>query len=344
LGEIPIREWLFGKGTERLIGCQQDHKTIELRSGGYGNESLPGQVPKTRAGRIKDVAHLNDVIEETRELGVRLKLLRPDFQVSRAVTVEDILNGRAIASFSLAPDHTNSFPPRQSLLPMPHLKHKDPFKSEKLRNIMSAHEEALRKKNYTRQCSIIENKQEHRTVDLTFANLLTLFPERWLDSVVLDAYLHILQENWPLKELLYLNSAEQDPNFKEIKATPSCYPFVLSILYLQHHWTGIMLDNMKKHIQYKNSQVVDQKTPAKQSKPWKELFPKYTLDHYTQSQQCNQSDCGVYSAAWGMMFLYYDQPDMDNIQCADMTLYRKTMLMQIILSMYLMPLQAASRR
>jgi hypothetical protein len=271
---------------------------------------------------------------------VRKGLLRSNFRVSRLVTVEDIVNGREIQEFSLAPDHSGTFPDRKELLPMPHLADRDLFAAPKLRAIKyEAYEKAMALKNSTAQCSIIERKQTHRKIRLTFANLLTLFPERWLDSVVLDAFLHILQEHWPLKEFLYLNSAEQDPNFKEIRSTPKCYEYVMSVLYLQFHWTVIMIDNVKKEIRYLNSQVVDQRTPNKQSKPFKEIFPSYDLENYSQAQQCNQSDCGVYSAAWAMMFLYYNKEDMDTIRCPEMKLFRKSMLLQIILSMYLIPLQ-----
>lgn len=351
--DIPIRELLFGKESKQFIGAQQDHTSIidvsplkygHPRMGGYEEEHKPGQVPTTRAGRIRDVEALNHYIEEARQIGIRRGVLRSNFQVSRPVTVDDILNGREIQEFSLAPDTSDSFPDRRELLPMPHLQDRDVFQAPKLRQThRQDYEAALQRKNETRQCSLIDNRQEHRKIRLTFANLLTLFPERWLDSVVLDAYLHVLQEHWPLKDLLYLNSAEQDPNLKEIRSTPACFEYVLSVLYLQYHWTVIMIDNVKKTIRYLNSQVVDQRTPNKQSKPFKEAFPAYTLRNYTQAQQCNQSDCGVYSAAWAMMFLYYDDADMDKIRCPEMKLFRKNMLMQLILSMYLIPLQNSQR-
>jgi hypothetical protein len=340
--EIPIREWLFGKESAQYIGVEQDHSKIELRSGGNGEEEekKPGQVPKTRQGRAKDVAALNDYIEEARQLGVRRGLLKSSFRVSRPITVDDILKGREIQEFSLAPDVSGVYPDRRALLPMPHLADRDLFHSAKLRQTrQDEYDAALALKNRTNTCTLIGNRQSHRKMRLTFANLLTLFPERWLDSVVLDAYLHVLQEHWPLKDLLYLNSAEQDPNFKELKSTPRCYQYVTSVLYLQFHWTVIMIDHVKKLIRYLNSQVVDQRTPNKQSKPFKELFPEYTLKNHSDAQQCNQSDCGVYSAAWAMMCMYYEDADMATIRCPEMKLYRHTMLLQLILSMYLIPLQ-----
>jgi hypothetical protein len=171
---------------------------------------------------------------------------------------------------------------------------------------------------------------------LTFSSLLTLFKGRWLDSVVLDAYLHVLQEHWPFKNVLYINSAETDPSLQELKDTPSCYPYILSVLFYKNHWTVIMIDHVRKTIRYLNSQVVDPAIPVIQSRPYQLAFPTYDVQNVTHSQQCNKSDCGVYSAAWMMIYLYYQEAEFNRVQCEDMYKFRETFLLQLILYFYLL--------
>jgi hypothetical protein len=323
----PISQWFFKDYPEADKGHPQADKGHKRTAG-----STPlGQVPTEPKLVQLDVDHLNAEIQHTLELGKSLGLLNKHLQV-RPLTPNDLTT--VIAEFPLAPSNLETFPEPKSLLPMPHLKTMERRKSPKIKEMNAPWykpDDAS-----SQSCSLIAEAQEERTIVLRFANLLTLFKDRWLDSVSLDAYLHILQEHWPRKEALYVNSAESDPSLYELKHTPGCYRFFLSILFYNSHWTVIMVDNKKKTIRYLNSQVVDQRIPNFQSKPFHKTFPNYTVKNVTKSQQCNQSDCGVYSAAWMMLYLYASEDEFDKLKCKEMYEFRRTILHQLILYYYLM--------
>lgn len=291
-----------------------------------------GQVPTDSAGRRRDLMELNEMVQHTLLRGKRLGVLDNDLQV-RPLTDRDLHT--VIAEFGLAPTYREDMPSKQRklLFPMPHLGPIRERSSEKIQQLIRQGEVNMEKT--AKRCVAISSQQKQRKIQLRFSNLLTLFKDRWLDSVVLDAYLHILQEFWPFKHVLYLNSSETDPSLMELRNTPTCFPYVLSVLFYKSHWTVIMIDHVKMRIRYLNSQVVDHTLPDRQAKPFQDLFPRYHVQNVTHSQQCNQSDCGVYSAAWMMLYLYYNENDFNQIQCDDMYQFRREMLEQLILYYYL---------
>lgn len=296
--DVPISQWFF-QNEPNPFGSRKN--SGGPRVGGAAAVSI-GQVPTDPKGRANDLVTLNKAIQRTYEMARKMKHL-PFLRTPDQVTEADL--DTVFAEFRLAASTSNPLPESMdsSLLPMPHLGRIKKMDAAHVKELVEIGQRNMEK--IVRQCTILSRKQKERKVQLTLGNLLTLFKDRWLDSVVLDAFLHVLQEHWPFKNVLYLNSAETDPSLKELKSTPTCYPYVLSVLFHESHWTVIMIDHVKKQIRYLNSQVVDPNLPNEQSAPFKLAFPDYDVQNVTRSQQCNQSDCGVYSAAWIMIYLYY---------------------------------------
>jgi hypothetical protein len=193
-----------------------------------------------------------------------------------------------------------------------------------------------RRSGSTGVCGRLARNQESRRVQLRVYDLLTAFPDRWLDSVVIDAYIHLLQEHSGLRGTLYINSAEQDPSLAEIRQTPGCFSYIICPLFYRSHWTVIFISHVSKRIRYLNSQVVDKNTPEFQTRPFAEIFPDYKVSMLTPTKQCDQSSCGVLACIWAHIFLYYKEEEMDRIKCPDIDLFRKVLLQQLILSYILL--------
>jgi hypothetical protein len=285
-----------------------------------------GQVPQTTNGRLKDLKTLQSFISEAESLckqnGIRYKPMRSPLKI------EDIKEGKLIAEFTLAPDSLTSFPPKNQLLPIPHMKNQGKsIQPPTLRSV------AIDDQDET--CSRIHNNQRSKRVQLRYSNLLTLFEGRWLDSVVIDAMIHVLQEHFPLKRFMYINSAEKDPTMEELKLTRGCSDMVLSVLWLKSHWSCIAINHRRKRIRYLNSQLLSQETAIEQTKPFIKYFPDYTVVTHSPSQQNNGYDCGIYSIMSIHLLMYYDENEVERITPADATKYRHSILMQLLISFLL---------
>ncbi len=335
--DVPISQWFF-RNEPTPFGSRSRGPTKGPRIA--GSTAVPlGQVPTDTRGRAKDLVTLNKAIQRTYALARKMNNL-PNIRKPPTVTAADL--DVPFAEFHLAASTSKPLSSSLSecLLPMEHLGAIKKMSATHVKELVDIGQRNMEKT--VTQCTVISRKQKEYKVQLTLGNLLTLFKDRWLDSVVLDAYLHVLQEHWPFKNVLYLNSAEKDPSLNQLKNTPTCYPYVLSVLFHESHWTVIMIDHVKEQIRYLNSQVVDPNLPDEQSAPFQAAFPKYHVQNVTKSQQCNQSDCGVYSAAWIMIYLYYNEKEYDKITCPDMYKFRETMLEQLILYYYLLRQDAIS--
>lgn len=333
----------------RLGGSQTEQNIVSINNGSGKNENGPankpdngpnggghiGQVPQTVEGRIMDAQDFNTkYIPEAIRLGVKKGLLPPNFQLmDNPITKEDIENHKIIAQFTLAADSYTNNLSYNYVIPPPHLettKISPPLQRSKL-----IEDNPLDREE---SCSSMVRKQQKRVITLRWSNLRTLFPKRWLDSVVIDAQMHVLQEPWPLKNYLYINSAESDPTIEEIRKTPGCLDFFNNPLWLNSHWTVILGNSRRKRLRYLNSQVVDRQTPLVQTKPFKEVFPGYDIVIKNPPQQINGWDCGVYVLYYTHILMYYKEEEIDNVTPEDVTEYRHNVLIQLILWYYLIPL------
>jgi len=285
-----------------------------------------GQVPKTREGRRKDFQALEAYILEAQALCVQNKIKYKPLR--NKLKLEDILEGRLICEFALAPDSLTSFPPKSQFLPIPHM-----VSQGKGMKPPTERSKAIDEQDET--CSRIHNNQKSKKVQLRFSNLLTLFTGRWLDSVVIDAMIHILQEHFPLKRFMYINSAETDPTMEELVLTRGCSDMVLSVLWLKSHWSCIAINHRRKRIRYLNSQLLSQETAIQQTAPFVKYFPDYTVVTHSPSQQNNGYDCGIYSIMSIHLLMYYDENEVEKITPADATKYRHSILMQLLISFLL---------
>lgn len=276
-----------------------------------------GQVPDTTEGRRKDLQTLQSFISEAeaycKNNQIKYKPLRSRLKI------EDIRNGILIAEFTLAPDSLDSFPSKNQLLPIPHMYNQG-------KSIQPPTKRSINIDDRDETCSRIHNNQRSKKIQLRYSNLLTLFDGRWLDSVVIDAMIHVLQEHFPLKRFMYINSAEKDPTMEELKLTAGCSDMVLSVLWLKSHWSCIAINHRRKRIRYLNSQLLTQETAIEQTKPFRKYFPDYTVVTHSPSQQNNGYDCGVYSVMSIHLLMYYDENEVERITPNDAFLYQKFIL------------------
>lgn len=362
----PMSTWFFGS----LAECSSSRSETGSRIA--GQEEVPlGQVPKSREGRLKDMQTLNQYIRETwqmahdkgiipknqpppRELGPDdVKIILAEFYLGSDSRCTGI-NHDTLATL-LPPPHLASLPRRKShsskaakreerdvappqTSPQPEEIVAMEAGSGKPSSLISSAPSKLGGKfpglvaSTSPVCLDIARNQEDRKVYLRIYDLLTAFPDRWLDSVIIDAYIHLLHEHCGFKDTLYVNSAEHDPSLSEIAKTPSCYRYIICPLFYRSHWTILFISHPSKRIRYLNSQVVDQRTPSFQTQPFRELFPGYQVSMLTPTRQCDNSSCGVLACLWAYIFLYFDEEEMDRIRCPDIHPFRETILRQLILS------------
>jgi len=313
------------------------------RGAGHHEEIVPlGQVPKSKPARARDMKRLNDIIRDTYELAKQRGLLL----AARTRTLEEPPSFLpddvrvVLATFFLGPDqqctHIDSETLRTLLTPAQ-------FSRRRTRQVSSLDaitptmdERAGGRWGFDPSpnptCPEIRSNQKRRQIQLRVYDLLTVFPDRWLDSVVIDTYIHVLQEHCPFRDEVYVNSAEHDPTLEEIRRTPNCFKYIVCPLFYRSHWTVMFISHKSRRIRYLNSQVVDRSTPELQTRPFSETFPGYSVKMLTPSKQCDQSSCGVLVAMWTYLFLFQDESDMDNIQCRDIDPFRTLILQQLILS------------
>lgn len=275
----------------------------------------------------------------------------PSGVAPRVFTVQS-LSG-SLPSFSLAPETAEPLPLRSLLLP----EHLEPeYTASRLPLETQSRSQSRTPQAWTAKpatCARIGRQQKERQIRLRLSNMRTLLPDRWLDSVVIDAYLHILQEHWPQKDKLYVHSAEANPTLKEIVQTPGCYKFILIPLWRLSHWTVLLVDHTpfrvptsydssgkplayqkyKGRIRYINSQVVNPATPDIQTRPFEEAFPDYYVANNVRgtAQQCDNSSCGVYVCFWAFCLLYYSEKEILEVRCADIDKFRRRMIHQLFL-------------
>lgn len=214
-----------------------------------------------------------------------------------------------------------------------------------LRNTRSLTELQQRKRQYNQSvwqpeqnaCQRIHQAQQQRTITLRVKNLFTCFPDRWFDSVVIDAYLKCLKAAYKDRAFLYLNSAQKDLDLRELAQTPPCYRKGMSALYRDNHWTFVWFDHDTKEIWHFNSDVVDLSVPQEQTQEFHELFPGYTLHIIPCIKQCDNSSCGAYVCFWAYCFLYRRSALMQ-ITCPDIVRFRTVILNQLLFTYLVRPL------
>jgi hypothetical protein len=304
-----------------------------------------GQVPDTEDGRLADLNYLNRAVQNAILVGQKRGILRPDFKAPKPWIAEDMpfmdekVQGNRrdplLATFSLAPDDDTLMPPPNELLPIPHVEHlpltPPTTRSKPIDNMIPGYDPAM--------CAKIRQRQKARKITLHLSNLRTLLPERWLDSVVIDAYLHVMQEHFPMKRFLYLGSAENDMSLAELAETPGCFDYFTCVLWKDSHWSCIAGNHMRKRIRYLNSQVSPgSRIPDIQTKPFKDLFSEYGVQTYSPSQQQGSTACGLYSTLSVFLMAMMDESLVERITPADAEKFRYSMLLQLLLSYYLIPM------
>lgn len=193
-------------------------------------------------------------------------------------------------------------------------------------------------------CPLLRAKQSDQTCPLRVRNLLSgfspTFPSRdasrkgWLDSAFIDACLHIMQRHFPLREQLYIISAENDPDFDDLIRATRCYRYVLLILWRKAHWTLVWINMQCGEIWYFNSQIVSMKSVEEQLKPFREAFPSFHLTVGKTPQQSNGYDCGIYAAYISFCLLF--APDqIHNIDTMRTDMLRSYFVEQILVSLIL---------
>lgn len=99
-------------------------------------------------------------------------------------------------------------------------------------------------------CQRMRHGQSTHYIDLTLENVRSILKDRWADSAVLNAAMHLLLEFYPEKDSVFLNSAQLDFNWSDLAKTPRCYSKVASCLYLDSHWTMGFIDHDTREIWY----------------------------------------------------------------------------------------------
>jgi hypothetical protein len=344
LMDRPMSTWFFGP-VEALPSCGQAALRSESGARTAGQETVPlGQVPKSPEARLRDMATLNRYIREVWQTALKAGLIPRNQPAPRQLGPEDVKI--ILAEFFLGSDsRCTTIKPDclSTLFPPPHLAHLPRRKSDRAGASPSGNSTGAPGResggpwpglvgSTSPVCMNISKSQEDRRIYLRVYDLLTAFPDRWLDSVVIDAYIHLLQEHCQFKDSLYVNSAENDPSLAEISRTPPCYKYIICPLFYRSHWTVLFISHPSKRIRYLNSQVVDRSTPEFQTRPFAELFPGYSVKMLTPTKQCDQSSCGVIVCLWSHIFLYFDEEEMDRIKCPDINPCRDMVLKQLILS------------
>lgn len=185
----------------------------------------------------------------------------------------------------------------------------------------------------TKRCKGLESSQSNHEIQLTVPDLSTLLPNRWLNSVVINAYLHWILECHPDKSKIYLNSAQDDmtTNPYELSMIGSCYDYILTALFENSHWTILFIDHKTKEIWHLNSDVNDSNAPRRQVRPYERALHDYQLRIIPCVKQCDNSSCGVYVCYWAWALLYRRKALL-SITCPDILQFRTLVLHQILLA------------
>lgn len=290
-----------------------------------------GQIPTDSRGVQDDLDFLSyefrEVTQEARRLG--LPVVQDDF--SRAK--------RQKVSFSLAPDHMSQMPPPNAMLEVKELdslnrghavSNCDAF-VQKLPPPPQQSRRELQHDSDT--CRRMRKSLTHHTIQLDMESMRSMLPERWADSAALNAGMHLLQEFYPRKKTLWVNSAQVDFNWDELAKTPSCYRQVASFLFLDAHWTFAYVDHDTREIWYLNSDIVDKNVPKIQTDPIARLFPDYQLYIIPCVKQCDSSSCGIYGLWWFYAILFR-RDQLLKISCTDIRKFRTLMRRWILRSYF----------
>lgn len=152
-------------------------------------------------------------------------------------------------------------------------------------------------------CKRLRLEQKTNVVRLKLRNLCTLLYHRYLDSAVLDAWLHGLHRNFATPDDLYIISAENDPTMDALRDTRSCYAYLLLFLFRKKHWTVMFINHSCQEIFYYNSQT-NPSTVEKQLAPYQATFPEYQVRSPDIPQQIDRYSCGVFCAWFAYCLLF----------------------------------------
>jgi len=323
----PLADWFLMSVTS---------SSSSTRTGGVG------EVPKEVDA---DVRLLNQYIIRAIQIA---KQRRIPIELSSLVLSEQDLP-RVFVVFTLVPDHMSPLP-LSELLPPPHLQ------SQSMQLMKSSFQSKQQASNTLGSilkplvCTELAMKHEQHKISAKISNLRTLIAGRWLDSVAIDLYIHILQEYFPFKSQLFVHSAQDNPTLSIVAKTPRCYKYVLVPLWKSSHWTVLLVEHnpytdpvtrrsFRGRIRYINSQVVDESTPDVQTEPFEQVFPNYAVINKRRQtpQQCDNNSCGVYVCFWSMCFLYFSEDQIMSVQCPEIAAFRETMLLQIMIYYLLTP-------
>ncbi len=144
-----------------------------------------------------------------------------------------------------------------------------------------------------KECMVLRAKQFQARITIKPRNLCTLFQGKWLDSAVLDAWLHGLHRSFREADKLYIISAEEDPNLDILKSTHGCFDYILQVLHRKGHWTCMFINHRCREIFYYNSQISG-KTAKKQLRPYRRKFKDYAIEVAQVPQQSDNFSCGVF--------------------------------------------------
>lgn len=181
-----------------------------------------------------------------------------------------------------------------------------------------------------KRCRIIRKQQDQKIITLKPRNLLSVFPGQWLDSAAMDAWLHGCHTSMKSRShLLYIISAENDPDMAELVATKDCYAYLLLVLFCNNHWTCLFLNHLCEEVFYYNSQL-SYKTAAKQLEPYRQAFPGYQVRVAQVPQQCDNVSCGVF-VCWFCYCLLFCPELIDSLSCDKSAEMRAAILRQLLI-------------
>jgi hypothetical protein len=313
-----------------LYGKSEQRK--EKRTAGEGAVK-PGQVPREKDGRYTeaDIKELNRLVQVAALEAQRKGIAVPPVESLPVLQQSDM--NRIIWAFSLGGDDFVARSQRLNPSELFTLNGRLVPGNSRASRYSSADRTGIQSESS--QCQTIAQQQSMRRIQLRPSNLLTAFPKRWLDSVFIDSVLHIWKRYFKFPDLLYINSAENDPTLNELKMTAPCYKYLLVPLFLRSHWTIIFIDHVTRRVRYLNSQVVDD-TPNVQMEPFKRTFVGYDTNNVTLSRQTDNSSCGVFALFFAFMYLFFDERDMDNISQASIDEFRHLLVLQVLLHFFIL--------
>lgn len=283
--------------------------------------------PTTVEGKIKDLEKLNREIHRAMQILNKTSTGKkiPKFQLHHMKTPlfqfhlgseDPIMESLSSTQFDL---------PRKFLRKVNKMKNRDEPPREPREPNESKHSKPT-------HCEQILMNSNRTFVRVKPSNFLCLFPDRWIDSVIINFWSKLCQSHYVGKQHLLVKSAQDDPSLREIMLTPKCFKYIMIPLFRKSHWTVLFINHEAKIIRYLNSQVFNKAVPSIQTEPFRQLFPDYTVYKDTIPAQCDHSSCGVYVCFWIMCFLFGNHEDMDSITCAKIDEFRDDVLIQLLAS------------